>query len=301
MLKRIGLFLLTNLLVILTVSITLNLLGVQPYLTRRGLNIEALLWFCLVWGFGGAFISLVMSRLMAKWAMGVEVIDPTSPGQAAWLVQTVHRLARQAGLRVMPEVGIYQSADVNAFATGPSKNRSLVAVSSGLLHSMREDEIEGVLAHEVAHIQNGDMVTLTLIQGTVNAFAMFLSRVIAYALSQRSSDEEDRGTNYFLNSVLVFVFDLCFTILGSMVVAWFSRQREFRADRGSAKISGHKEYMVAALRSLQRQFERGPTSSAAESPAFASMKISNEGGSGFLALFRTHPPLAERIAALERA
>ena len=231
--KRIVLFMVTNLAVMITLSIVLSLLGVGGYITPTGLDYSALMVFCLVWGMGGAFISLQMSRFMAKRAMGVQLVDGKS-GQPEldWLHQTVRQLTQKAGLP-MPEVGIYESPEVNAFATGPSKKRSLVAVSSGLLHSMRREEVEGVLAHEVAHIQNGDMVTLTLIQGVVNAFVMFFSRIIANIVRQMV-DEKISHMVFFVTTI---VFDIAFGILGSMVVAWFSRAREFRADAGGCRRS----------------------------------------------------------------
>ena len=224
MLKRIFLFLAVNFLVVLTISILLNVLGIRPYLTATGLDYEQLLAYCLVWGMTGALISLGLSRVMAKFMMGVQVIDPqTHDPELQDLVQTVHSLAKSAGLPAMPEVGIYDSPEVNAFATGPTKSRSLVAVSTGLLRRMNREEAQGVLGHEVAHIANGDMVTMTLIQGVVNAFVMFLSRVIAFALSQalRSSDDREErsgspGMSYYLVQMVLEIF---FMILGSMVVA----------------------------------------------------------------------------------
>jgi len=240
--KRILLFLATNLAVMITLSIVLSLLGVTGYITPSGLDYSALMVFSLIWGMGGAFISLQMSRFMAKMAMSVQLVDGTS-GQPEldWLHQTVGHLSRKAGLP-MPEVGIYDSPEVNAFATGPSKSRSLVAVSTGLLRSMRREEVEGVLAHEVAHIANGDMVTLTLIQGVVNAFVLFFSRIIANLVRQMV-DEKISSLVFFVTTI---VFDIAFGILGSMVVAWFSRAREFRADAGGAQLAG-KANMIGAL------------------------------------------------------
>ncbi|MDW8305690.1 MAG: protease HtpX [Leptospiraceae bacterium] len=293
MVKRVFLFMLTNLMVIATISLVLNILGVHHYLQASGINVEALLLFCLIWGMGGSFISLFLSKWMAKMAMGVEVIDPRrAVGAEAELVDMVYRLARQAGLSKMPEVGIYDSPEVNAFATGPSRNNSLVAVSTGLLHHMNRDEVEGVLGHEVAHIANGDMVTMTLLQGIINAFVMFLSRVLAYVISMATrSDEEESGFPYVLHGILVFVFDILFTILGSLVVAWFSRYREYRADAGGARLAG-KGKMIAALRRLKDYVEQVDN----HAPSFASMKISNK--EGILALFSTHPPLEKRIERL---
>jgi heat shock protein HtpX len=288
--KRILLFLATNIAVMITLSIVLSLLGVTGYITPTGLDYSALMVFCLVWGMAGAFISLQMSRFMAKMAMGVKLVDGKS-GQPEldWLHHTVGNLTRKAGLP-MPEVGIYESAEVNAFATGPSKTRSLVAVSTGLLRSMRREEVEGVLAHEVAHIQNGDMVTLTLIQGVVNAFVMFFSRIIANIVRQMV-DERISTMVFFVTTI---VFDIAFGILGSMVVAWFSRAREFRADAGGAALAG-KANMIGALQRLMQNKEMVDDSQ----PQLAAMKIN--GGKGFLSLIQTHPPLEARIAALQQA
>ena len=286
MIKRVSLFLAVNLLVVVTISVVLQVLGVGPYLSARGMDYRSLAVFCLVWGMGGAFISLGLSRIMAKWSMGVKVLDPRS-GDA--LVKTVHDLARRAGLPEMPEVGIYDSPEPNAFATGPTKSRSLVAVSTGLLESMNKNELEGVLAHEIAHVANGDMVTMTLVQGVINAFVMFLARAIAFALSQSSDRDSRRSTNM----MTVFALEIAFGFLGMIVVAWFSRLREFRADAGSARLGG-REKMIAALQALQRRFE---PSDAQE--AYATLKIAG-GRTGFMALVSTHPPLSERIAALRK-
>jgi heat shock protein HtpX len=301
-LKRISLFLVLNILVMVTINIFLRLLGIGPYLTAYGMDYNALMGFCLVWGMGGSLISLMLSRAMAKWMMGVQVIDPnTRSGELQELVQTVHNLARSAGLPAMPEVGIYDSPEVNAFATGPTKSRALVAVSTGLLHRMRREELEGVLGHEVAHIANGDMVTMTLIQGVVNAFVMFLSRAIAFAIAQAMQgdrDERDRrgGTNYFVFHMVSFVLEIVFMILGSMVVAAFSRYREYRADKGGARLAGRGN-MISALQALQRTFEMvDPTAQ----PAVQALKISSRPG-GFLRLFSTHPALEDRIARLQQA
>ena len=287
-LKRVFLFALVNVLVIVTISVTLNLLGVQPYLTARGIDYNALLVFCLIWGMGGAFISLALSRVMAKWAMGVEVIDPTkATGAAADLVRCVHSLAERAGLPAMPEVGIYQSPEINAFATGPTKSRALVAVSTGLMESMDRAQLEGVLGHELTHVANGDMVTMTLIQGVVNAFVMFLARVIAFAAAQRA-EKENRRTIQFLVTI---VLEITLSFLGSMVVAAFSRWREYRADAGGARLAG-REKMIAALQELQRRFE--PLE---RQPAYATLKIAGQSG-GLMALFASHPPLQARIDRL---
>src|SRR5687767_4930914 len=290
--KRIILFLLTNLLVVLTLSVVLSVLGIGNYVGPDGLNIGALATFCLVWGMGGAFISLQMSRWMAKRATGMRLVDEKSAtGEAAWLYQTVSRLTRQADLP-MPEVGIYESPEVNAFATGPSKSRSLVAVSSGLLRGVRQNEVEGVLAHEVAHIANGDMVTMTLIQGVMNAFVMFFARLIAGLL--RGSSRDNSG-GYASNYLVVFVLEIGLGILGSMVTAWFSRQREFRADYGGATLAGRGNMLAALQRLAANQKLIDP-----RHEALATMKISGA-PKNYMMLFSTHPPLEQRIAVLQQA
>ncbi len=295
--KRVFLFLAVNVLVVATISIVLSALGVRPYLTARGLDLGSLAIFCLVWGFGGAFISLGLSRVMAKWGMGVKLIDPGTPDPAAQeLVSTVHRLAQSAGLRTMPQVGIYDSDEVNAFATGPTKNRSLVAVSTGLLRRLRRDEVEGVLGHEIAHVANGDMVTMTLVQGVVNAFTMFLARVVAYFVAQLfRRDEEGGGISHVVYFVATLVFDIAFSILGSIVVAWFSRLREFRADAGGAQLAG-RDRMVGALEALQRTY--GIVDPADSQAAVQTLKISGH-PRGLMKFFSTHPPLETRIARLK--
>jgi heat shock protein HtpX len=284
--KRIALFILTNILVVLTISILLNLLGVRPYLNANGIDIQQLAVFCLVWGMTGSLISLALSRMMAKWTMGVKVIPRTS-SEYAWVVMMVEQLARKAGLSVMPEVGIYNSPEVNAFATGPSKRRSLVAFSTGLLNSMSKNEIEGVAAHEIAHITNGDMVTMTLLQGIVNAFVMFFARIIAWGISQNVREENRYMTQY----MVTFLLEMVLGLLGMIVVCGFSRYREFRADLGGAQYAG-KNDMIAALQRLASNTRRYD-----EAPAMAAFKIS--GGVG--QLFSTHPPLEKRIAALQKA
>lgn len=293
MIKRIVLFLLTNILVMVTISILLSVLGVGPYMTARGIDYSALMMFCLVWGMGGAFISLAMSRMMAKWMMGVQVIDPRNPGQFASLVEMVTELSRAAQLPVVPQIGVYQSPEINAFATGPSKRRSLVAFSTGILHQMNREELAGVAAHEIAHIKNGDMVTMTLLQGVVNAFVMFLSRVIAFALSQNVKEENRQMVNW----LTVLVLDIVLTLLGSIVVFWFSRQREFRADAGAAAIGGRGR-MIAALECLRRVHGTRSDESAQSEEAFSTMKISGKSG-GLMALLSTHPSLEERISRLQ--
>lgn len=297
MFKRVFLFLLVNILVITTISITMNLLGIKPYLSDRGIDYQALLVFCALWGFLGALISLAMSRVMAKMMMGVKVINPNAAsGAEKDLLNLVYRLAQKSGLTTMPEVGIYDSPEVNAFATGPTKSRALVAVSAGLLNEMDAPAIEGVLGHEIAHIANGDMVTMTLIQGVVNTFTMFLSRIAAWALAQVVSGDRDKdsGPSYVVYMISTIAFDILFSILGSIVVAYYSRIREFRADKGGAQFAG-REKMVHALESLKGYQERIDPSQ----PAIASLKISSK-PSGVLALFSTHPPLEVRIKALKQ-
>jgi heat shock protein HtpX len=296
--RRIFFFLLVNILVMTTITVVLGLLRVGNYFPEGGL--AGLAVVCLVWGFSGALISLALSRVMAKWMMGVQVIPPNTNDPALReLVETVHGLARGANLP-LPEVGIYQSPEVNAFATGPSKTRALVAVSTGLLQRMGSRQVEGVLGHEVTHIANGDMVTMALLQGVINAFALFLSRILAYVLSQamRSrNDREDSGGGFWMQFLLSQLFQIVFMILGSLVVCWYSRQREFRADAGGARLAG-RENMIGALRALQQL--NNPEVEAAEAQraqAFQAFKISSP--RGFLALFATHPPLEERIARLE--
>lgn len=297
--KRVFLLLAVNILVMVTITVILGVLRVGHYFPQGGL--AGLAVVCLVWGFAGAFISLAISRLMAKWMMGVRVIPPdTSDPELRQLVDMVHGLARGAGLP-LPEVGIYESDEVNAFATGPSRSRALVAVSSGLLRRMGSAEVEGVLGHEVTHIANGDMVTMTLIQGVINSFVLFLSRVLAFAISQalRSRDDREGGSYGVLQYLLVIVFQIVLSILGSLVVCWFSRWREFRADAGGARLAG-RQNMINALRALQRLYE--PEVVAAEAnrhQAFQSLKISGP-PRGVLALFASHPPLEERIARLEQ-
>ena len=297
MFKRIFLFLILNFLVVLMISLVLNLLNLRPYLTAYGINYQSLLIFSLIWGMTGALISLALSRITAKWLMGVKVIDPqTKDPEEKELLDIVHRLARKAKLFTMPEVGIYRSNEANAFATGPSRSRSLVAVSTGLLSRMRENEIEGVIGHELSHIANGDMVTMTLLQGVVNAFVMFLARVLAYALSglgKNRQQSSSTGASYFM---LVILFEVIFMILGSLVVATYSRYREFRADAGGAKLAG-KDAMISSLQALRVLQEiKDPK----ENPAVAAFKISRKGRPGLLRLFASHPPLEERIERLQK-
>ena len=289
--KRIFLFMAVNILVLVTISIVLQVLGVHSYLTARGIDYQALMIFCLVWGMGGAFISLALSRIMAKWMMGVRLIDPsTASGDAAWLVQTVYGLAQAAGLPRMPQVGVYNSPEVNAFATGPTKSRALVAVSSGLFQRMERSQVEAVLGHEITHVANGDMVTMTLIQGVINAFVMFFARIIAYAVSQRF----DQKARYAVQFAVTIVLEILFSILGMIVVASFSRWREYRADAGGARLAG-REKMISALEALGRTVALVDN----RQPALAAFKIADR-PQGLRKLFATHPPLEDRIARLRQ-
>jgi heat shock protein HtpX len=289
--KRILLFVATNIAIVLTLTVVVSVLGLSQGYTANGLDIGALAMFCFIYGMGGAFISLQLSRWIAKRATGVRLVDGrTGQSELDWLYNTVSRLTRQANLP-MPEVGFYESPEVNAFATGPSKKRSLVAVSSGLLRSMRQEEIEGVLAHEVAHIANGDMVTMTLLQGVVNAFVMFAARVIAHVVTRSGDNRQGNGGMYFL---IVMVLQIVFGILGSLITSWFSRHREFRADFGGATLAG-RSHMIAALRRLAANRELVDT----RHEALATMKINGAGR--WMLFFSTHPPLEARIAALEHA
>lgn len=288
--KRFGLLIFTNLLVMLTISISFTVITSVLGLTAYNAYYSYMLLFCMMMGFGGSFISLMISKWMAKMAYGVQIIDPnTNDAELRTLVQTVHSLAAKAGLKTMPEVGIYEAPEVNAFATGPSKDNSLVALSTGLLRTMSRDEVEGVIGHEIAHIANGDMVTLTLIQGVVNTFVLFLSRIAANIIAS-NVEEKNR---HMVNWIAIMLFDIVFGILGSILVNYFSRQREFRADAGGAQFAG-RDKMIAGLRRLQSQFEMIP----ADNTGSATMKISNR-STGIMAYFSTHPSLSERIERLE--
>jgi len=288
--KRIILFVLTNVLVVAVLGIVASLLGVNRYLTANGMNLGALLGFALVMGFGGAIISLLISKPMAKWSAGVRVIDPPQNADEAWIVETVRKLASQAGVG-MPEVGIFEG-EPNAFATGAFKNSALVAVSTGLLQGMTHEEIEAVIGHEMSHVANGDMVTMTLIQGVMNTFVVFLSRVIGYAVDSflRRNDERSSGPGigYMITTM---VLDIVLGFAAAIVVAWFSRQREFRADAGSARLLGRRQPMINALARL------GGMAPGELPKSVAAFGIA--GGVG--QLFATHPPIEERIAALQNA
>jgi heat shock protein HtpX len=293
---RVLLLIATNLAVMLLASITLNLLGVGPWLsTRTGIDFGALLATGAVLGFGGAFFSLAISKWMAKTMMGVEVIGTATNERDAWLVATVERLARDAGIG-MPEVGVFDSSEPNAFATGASRNHALVAVSTGLMARMNRTEVEAVLGHEVTHVANGDMVTLTLIQGVLNTFVFVLSRLIGFAVDNllRRDEDESRGPGigFFIGSI---VSQLLLGVLASMIVMWFSRRREYRADAGGARLAGRGS-MIAALEALRRVESEGLP------PSIEAMGIrGSDVASGLQALLRSHPPLEERIRALQSA
>ena len=288
--KRSFLFVLTNLAVVLVLGLVASLLGVNRFLTSNGLNLGALLGYALIMGFGGAFISLLISKPVAKWSSGVRVIEQAQNADEAWLVETVRKFADKAGIG-MPEVGIFEG-DPNAFATGAFKNSALVAVSTGLLQNMTHEEIEAVIGHEVAHIANGDMVTMTLIQGVMNTFVVFLSRVIGYAvdsfLRRNDSENSGPGIGYWVTTI---VLDILLGFAAAMVVAWFSRHREFRADAGAAAMMGRKQPMMNALARL------GGLQTAELPKSVAAMGIA--GGIG--QWFSTHPPIEERIAALQNS
>ncbi|CAM5418107.1 protease HtpX [Eoetvoesiella caeni] len=290
--KRIFLFLLTNIAVMVVLSVTMSVLGVGRYLTANGLDLTQLLIFSALVGFTGSIISLLISKWMAKRSTGARVIDPQAPGNAreAWLVDTVHQLADRAGIG-HPEVAIYQG-EPNAFATGAFKNNALVAVSTGLLESMTEEEVAAVLAHEVAHVANGDMITLTLIQGVVNTFVVFLARVVGYFVDRvvLKNDREGIGMGYYIT---VIACEIVFGIIASIIVAWFSRQREYRADAGSARLMGARDPMIRALARL------GGLQPGELPKSFEASGIS--GGGAVSALFATHPPIQARIQALQAA
>jgi heat shock protein HtpX len=289
--KRVLLFLATNMAIVLVLSITMRLLGVEPYLTENGLNLGSLLIFAAVMGFGGSLISLAISKWTAKRAMGVRVIETPANSTEFWLYETVRKYSVEAGIK-MPEVGIYDAPDVNAFATGMSKNSSLIAVSSGLLQQMTRAEAEAVIGHEVAHAANGDMVTLALIQGVVNTFVMFLSRIIGHTVDRVVFKNEDgHGPAFF---VTMIVAELILGVLASIIVMWFSRQREFRADTGGARLAGRSN-MIAALERLNSLHPQPLPDK------MAAFGIAGGGNGGLKRLFMTHPPLEERIAALKAA
>ena len=287
--KRVLLLVATNVAVMLVLSIVVSVLGLDRWLAAEGIDYVSLLWFSAIFGFGGAFISLLMSKTIAKWSTGAHVIDGSEGSTQYWLVETVRKLAEKSGIG-MPEVSLYEGP-ANAFATGAFRNSALVAVSTGLLESMEKQEVEAVLGHEVAHVANGDMVTLTLIQGVLNTFVFFLSRVVGFIVDKAVfKTERGVGPGFYITMI---VSQIVFGILASMIVAWFSRYREFRADRGSADLLGTPRPMIAALGRL------GQIQSGGLPDSVKAFGINSESGIG--RLFATHPPLQERIAALQTA
>ena len=287
--KRIFLFVVTNLAVLIVLSLTARILGVDRILTANGLNLGALLVFAALFGFGGSIISLLISKWMAKMSTGARVIVQPASAVEQWLVETVRRQAQQAGIG-MPEVAIYDAPEINAFATGANRNNALVAVSTGLLNNMSKDEAEAVLGHEVTHVANGDMITLTLIQGVVNTFVIFIARVVGYFVDRVVlKNEEGVGIGYFVTTI---VAEIVLAVLASIIVMWFSRQREFRADAGGASLAG-RDRMIAALQRLKLNHE--PTTLPEAAKAFG---ISGKTRGGLARLFMSHPPLDERIDAL---
>lgn len=307
--RRLLYFIITNVLVVATIGIVIAIVT-SVFGIRFDSSLTGLIIMCSIWGFGGAFISLLISKFMAKKFNGVQIIDPntTNPRERR-IVERVYEFSRKAGIEKMPEVGIYESPEPNAFATGATRNSSLVAVSTGLLHAMTEDEVDGVLAHEVAHIANGDMVTLTLVQGVVNSFAMVISWLVTQAIMnilRNNSDEENSSNSgggmggFFLQHMIYNLVSVVFTLMGSVVVCYFSRQREFRADEGGARYSS-RENMSRALQKLKSMSQIPMAETAQDGKdAMAAFKISSR-PSGFLRLFMTHPPLEERIAALQNS
>ncbi len=292
---RIILFLATNLAVILVASLTLSLLGVDHYLSGSGLNLTSLLIFCAVFGFAGSIISLLMSKMMAKMSTGTQLIEQPRSEEERWLLDTVAELSQQAGIK-MPQVGIFPAQQANAFATGWNKNDALVAVSAGLLQRFRPEEIRAVLAHEIGHVANGDMVTLALIQGVVNTFVMFFARIVGYAVdSFLRRDEEGEGGVGIGFYITTFIFEIIFGVIASMIVAWFSRRREYRADEAGAHLAS-PHAMIGALARLKAEYGI-PDQMPAQMTAFG---INSHLKQGFMELFSSHPPLDDRIAALKQ-
>ncbi|NBO24605.1 MAG: protease HtpX [Chlamydiae bacterium] len=297
MFRRVGLFLILNFVIVFTISMILRIFNIQPYIQQYGLDLKSLALFCFIWGMMGAFISLLLSKTIAKWTLGVRVIDQnTSDYKLKYVYQVVKKQAHELGIPV-PEVGIFETQLVNAFATGPSKSNSLVAVSRGLLNQLSEEEIEAVIGHEMSHIANGDMVTMTLMQGVVNAFVMFLARVLAFALSNAGRSKDDQRSGYNGSFYLfTFLFEMIFMILGSMVIAAYSRYREYRADFGGASLSS-KRQMISALSTLEQVHDKALPEGAAKSlDAF----MIRGGSMKFLTLFASHPPIAKRIERLNQ-
>jgi heat shock protein HtpX len=286
-----------NLGIIFTLSIVMQLLGITPRLAANGLDYANLFTICLVWGMGGALISLLLSKPIAKMSMRVRIIPPnTTDAGARKIYDIVRRAAERARLPKTPEVGVYESPELNAFATGATRSRAMVAVSTGLLNHMNDAEVEGVIGHEVTHIANGDMVTMTLLQGVMNAMIMFVARILAYAISNAGARDGERRTGGMGQFMLVILLQNVLGIFGMMVVAWFSRRREYRADAGGARVAG-RDKMISALQALQNRSRVLDT----RAPQFSAFKISGKSLGGFAALLTTHPPLEARIEALQRA
>lgn len=294
MFKRIFLFLGANLAIIIIASVILSLLGVDQYLTANGLNITSLFIFSLVFGFSGSFLSLLISKWMAKMAYSIQIIQKPRTDEERFVFETVRRFAQKAQIK-MPEVGLYQSPEANAFATGASKNSSLVAVSTGLLKDMTKEEVEAVLGHEMAHIVNGDMVTMTLLQGVVNTFVIFFARIAAYAVQAFLNRNNNNAIGGLAYSFTAIIFEIIFGILASVLVMWFSRYREFRADAGAVQFLGTPQSMIKALEKL-KLLSKNLVDNRGKS--FATMKISDR-PSSIMALFSSHPPLEKRIEALK--
>ena len=296
MLNRILLFIITNLLIIITLNIVLSALGIKPYLNEYGINFQSLAIFSFVWGLGGAFISLMLSKKIAIWFMGVKIIKKKEETpKLRWLKSEIYTFSKKAKLKYMPDLGIYKSKEVNAFATGPSRNNSLVAFSSGLLESMDERAIKGVIAHEIAHIASDDMVTMTLLQGVMNSFVIFFSRILAYFASMFfSKDDEGSNPSFMMQFIFTILFDIILGILASIVVLWFSRFREYKADRKGAIYAG-KDNMIYALSSLKQYV--GQVETKKNNAMIANLKIS--GKRSWMSMFSSHPELDQRIAALK--
>lgn len=293
MFKRIFLFITTNILIMLVISVIFSITGIDRFISKEGLNLTMLLGYSAVVGFSGSLISLAFSRIMAKWMCGVRVIDPRGnmSSDERWLLETVYELSHKAGLKVMPQVGFYNSPEVNAFATGPTRNKALVAVSTGLYNRMDRVSAMGVIGHEVSHVSNGDMVTMTLLQGVINTFVIFLSRIAAWVVSKLLS-RDNETPSHFVYSIVSFIFQIIFGILGSLVVYAFSRYREYHADKGGANLAG-RDAMISALESLKRIYQP-----VVDQPSLSTFKIADK--KSFLSLFSTHPDLDDRINRLKQ-
>jgi heat shock protein HtpX len=299
MLKRICLFLALNLLIVTCVSVIINFLGLKPYLSSNGLDIRMLAGFCLVWGMAGSLISLLLSKKIATWMLSVKIINTEqNPSQTEKkLVEIVTKIAKKANIYNIPEIGIFKSCQPNAFATGASKNFALIAVSSTLLQTLSDDEIEAVVAHEMAHILNGDMVTMSLLQGVINAFVMFLSRIFAYALANANSRDGKKQESLSSFYLFTFIFEMIFLSLGSILLFFVSRKREYQADKGGALLVG-KDKMIKALKALDQSFSLSKEEIKAQKE-FAAMMIKQSKPSPFSKIFSTHPTIQQRIKYLE--